>query len=378
MTNWEEIRKQFPVLAKTTYLNPAGGSPMSLSAAAQGKRYFDEMVSEGDTPYEEWMERTEETRHKLSRLINASPSEIGFTVNTSTGMNIISQMLKGVGDVLTLRDEFPSSTISWINNGFKVSFVEPVNYAYPLEEIEKYITPQIRILVASFVQYRTGYRQDLNALGQLCKKHNLIYIVNATQGIGIMPIDVKGSGIDFMPFSGLKWMTSGYGAGAVYMNTEMLKRYKLSIAGWQSAESPERMDNAEFKIRQEASAIEAGCPHFPSIFALSGALDLINSIGITQISERVIYLNKLLQQKAEALGFSVIAPQSDENRSGILIIRTNNAKRIKEELAAKNIIISVRGEGIRVSVSYFNNEDDIEVFIREAEKLKLNEEVIPQ
>ena len=370
MTNWEEIRKQFPVLEKIIYLNPAGGSPMSLSAANEGKRYFGEMVSEGDMPYEEWMHRTEETRSKLARLINASPSEIGFTTNTSTGMNLISQMLKGVGEVLTLRDEFPSSTVSWIHNGFEVRFVEPVNCAYPVAEIEKYITPQTKIIVASYVQYRTGYRQNLLELGQLCKKHNLIYIVNATQGIGVMPIDVEAAGIDFTVFSGLKWMTSGYGAGAVYMNKKMLQTYKLPIAGWQSTENPEKMDNAEFRIRQEASAIEAGCPHFPSIFALGGALDLINTIGLPEINQRIIYLNKLLQQKAEALGFSVIAPLSDENRSGILIIRTSNAKRIKEELFAKNIFISVRGEGIRVSVSYFNNENDIEVFIKEAEKIK--------
>jgi len=343
---------------------------MSLSAAAAGKRYFDEMVSQGDAPYEQWMERTEEARHKIARLINAIPSEIGFTTNTSTGMNLISLMLKGEGEVLTLRDEFPSSTIAWISNGFKVSFVEPVNYAYPVEEIEKYITPQTRILVASYVQYRTGYRQDLKALGILCKKHRLIYVVNATQGIGVMPIDVEEACIDFMAFSGLKWMTSGYGAGVVFMSNEMLWNYKIPFAGWQSTESPERMDNSDFQIRREASAIEAGCPHFPSIFALSGALDLINSIGIAQIHERVLYLNRLLQQRAEAIGLKVIAHRSDENRSGILIIKTGNAKRIKEELGIKNIFISVRGEGIRVSVSYFNNEEDIAVFIKEAENIR--------
>jgi cysteine desulfurase/selenocysteine lyase len=237
-------------------------------------------------------------------------------------------------------------------------------------DLEKYITPRIKIMVASYVQYRTGYRQDLQALGRLCKKHNLIYVVNATQGIGVMPVDVKAAGIDFMAFSGLKWMTSGYGAGAVYINQKMLRKYKLPAAGWQSTEDPEKMDNSNFMLRHEASALEGGCPHFPSIFALSGALDLINSIGINQIHQRVISLNKLLQQKAEASGLSVIAPPNDENRSGILIIRTKNAKRIRDELASKNIMISVRGEGIRVSVSYFNNEEDIEVFINEAQKMK--------
>ncbi len=370
MPDWKEIRKQFPVLQKMTYLNPAGGSPMSISAANSAKRYFDEMVAEGDCPYEEWMRRTEVTRQKLAELINSSPSEIGFTTNTSTGMNLVSLMLRGEGSVLTLRDEFPSSTVAWINNGFKVSFVEPINNAYPVDEIEKYITPGIRIMVASYVQYRTGYRLNLEGLGKLCRKYNLIYVVNATQGIGVMPIDVKAAGIDFMVFSGLKWTTSGYGAGAIFISKKMLEKYRLPVAGWQSTEDPDKMDNSNFKIRKEASAIESGCPHFPSIFALSGALDLIRSIGPENIYQRVLSLNKYLQRRAEESGLSVIAPPKDENRSGILIIKTANAKKIKEDLAAKNIIVSVRGEGIRVSVSFFNDEDDIEKFITEAEKIK--------
>lgn len=119
-----------------------------------------------------------------------------------------------------------------------------------------------------------------------------------------------------------------------------------------------------------ASAVEGGCPHFPLIFALSGALDLINSIGIDRISQRVLFLNKYLQQKSENLSLSVIEPQKDEKRSGIFIIKMKNDKRFKNELTAKNIIIPVKGEGIRVSVSFFNNEMDIERFIGEAEKIK--------
>ncbi len=370
MTIWNEIRKQFPVLEKYVYLNPAGGSPMSKPAAEAGKRYFDEMLAEGDVPYDRWMARTGEVRQKLATLIHATPEEVAFTMNTSSSMNMIALMLKGKGDVLTMQDEFPSSTIPWINCGFKMDVVEPVNHAYPIRWIEKHIKPQTRILVSSAVQYCTGFRQDLAALGQLCRKHGLTFVVNATQAIGVMPLHVREAGIDFMAFSGLKWTTSGYGAGVVFIKNEILNQLEFPSAGWQSVESPNLMNNTHWELRREASVLEAGCPHFPSIFALGGALDMIISAGPDKIHQRVLFLNRLLQQRIEATGLPVIAPSEEKHRSGITIIKTGNAKAIRDKLAAKNIIVAARGEGIRVSVSFFNNEEDIEAFIQAIQDLK--------
>lgn len=370
MINWQNIRKQFPVLEKYTYLNPAGGSPMSVMAAEAGKRYFDEMVAEGDVPYDRWMERTEEVRRKVAALLNARADEIGFTMNTSSAMSMIALMLMGSGEVLTMRDEFPSSTVPWINLGYNVRFVDSVNHAYPVSHIEQHITPETRILVSSAVQYCTGFRQDLAALGQLCRKHNLLLVVNATQAIGVMPVDVQKAGIDFMAFSGLKWTTSGYGAGVVFVSRKMAEIYPFPIAGWQSVEHPNGMNNAEWTLRKTASVMEAGCPHFPSVFALGGALDLILSAGADTVHERVTGLNRLLQRKLLQAGFPVITFAEDRNLSGITIIKTANAKTIKEHLLKKNIFVAARGEGIRVSVSFFNNEVDIDTFMEEAIRIR--------
>lgn len=370
MISWQDIRIQFPVLEKYIYLNPAGGSPMSVMAAEAGKRYFDEMVAEGDVPYDRWMERTEEVRVKLATLLNAGSDEIGFTVNTSSAMGMVALMLKGEGEVLTMKDEFPSSTIPWINLGYKVQFVEPVNHGYPVSHIERQITPETRILVSSAVQYCTGFRQDLEALGKLCRKHKLHFVVNATQAIGVMPVDVRKAGIDFMAFSGLKWTTSGYGAGVVFVSRKMAEIFPFPVAGWQSVENPNVMNNSEWTLRKSASVLEAGCPHFPSIFALGGALDLILNTGPKEIHERVTGLNRLLQQKLLQQGFPVITFDEEKNRSGITIIKTAHAKAIKEHLLKKNIFVAARGEGIRVSVSFFNNEADIDIFMDEAMRIR--------
>lgn len=368
--NWNEIRKQFPVLEKYIYLNPAGGSPMSLMAAESGKRYFDEMVAEGDIPFESWLERANQTREKVARLIGAAPRNIAFTLNTSSAMNHIALLFKGHGEVLTMRDEFPSSTIPWINQGYTVRFVDPIDHAYPITKIEELITPETKILVSSVVQYCTGFRQDMAALGNLCHKYGLHLVANATQAIGVMPINVQNENIDCMAFSGLKWTTSGYGAGVVYISDKILEKYQLPFAGWQGVESPNLMNNEVFQIKQEASVLEAGCPHFPAVFALDGALELIYSMGVDKIHQRVLELNRFLQQKIIDIGLPLISFTDEKHLSGITIIKTRNAKIIKEKLLMQNIFVAARGEGIRVSVSFFNNEQDIETLITAVNDLK--------
>jgi len=369
MTDWNEIRNEFPVCKKYVYLNPAGGSPVSRSAAEEGKRFYNEMLKFGDTYWETWLGRTEKVRSSLADFIGAEREEIGFTTNTSHGMNLVAQMLKEKGTVLTMRDEFPSTTFPWLNQGTEIKFVEPVDYAYPIEAIKKALTLDVKILITSYVQYNTGFRQDLEVLGKFCKENNLIFVVNATQALGIFPVDVKKCNIDFLMFTGLKWATAGYGIGGLYVNKKWLSKEKFPFVGWRSVEVPEKMDNLELELKNEASVIESGCPHFPNIFALGGALTLFNSIGKENITNRVIQLNKLLQNKLIDLGLEVICRDEDKHRSGILIAKMDDPKKVVSKLFKKNIIVSARGEGMRVSTSIFNNEEDIQKLIRELKKI---------
>lgn len=133
----EKIRHEFPVCEKYVYLNPAGGSPMSRSALEAGQLFYKEMLEFGDTYWESWLERTEKTRVDLANFIGASRKEIGFTTNTSHGMNLVAQMLKDKGTVLTMRDEFLSTTFPWLNQHTRIKFVEHKNHSYSIENIKK-------------------------------------------------------------------------------------------------------------------------------------------------------------------------------------------------------------------------------------------------
>jgi selenocysteine lyase/cysteine desulfurase len=164
-------------------------------------------------------------------------------------------------------------------------------------------------------------------------------------------------------FTGLKWATAGYGIGALYVNQKWLAPNNFPFAGWRSVEVPENMNNTAMQLKNEASVIESGCPHFPNIFALGGALNLFTKIGQENISQRVIELNRILENELGQLGIEVIAQHEDKHRSGILIAKLPHPKTVLARLAEKNIIVSARGQGVRISSSIFNNEEDIKTLI---------------
>ncbi len=370
--NWTKIRKLFPATLKYTFLNAAGGSPLPLSAAKAGKDFYEESLNHGDAYWENWLKRVEKTRKTLARFINADKKEVAFILNTSHGMNLIADILKGKkekGEILTMNDEFPSSTFPWIHKGFKIRFVKPKKNIYTIENIEKHITKSTKIVITSYVQYRTGFRQDLEKLGKFLKARNIIFIVNATQAMGAFPIDVKKSKIDFLTFSCFKWTLSGYGIGGLYINKKWLKKSNIPQAGWLSVKTPENMDNKHIHLRNEASAIEVGCGHFPNIFALGGALELLLKIGKKNIQNRILELNKYLEEKLAELNLKTVTPLDKKHRSGITIVKVKNAQKLVDKLAKQKIMVAARGEGIRISVHIYNNRQDIDKFVKVIKKI---------
>jgi cysteine desulfurase/selenocysteine lyase len=362
--NWSQIRALFPAAEHYTYLNTAAAPPLSIRAAREGSRYYDEMAEHGDVAWDNWLCQAEQIREKLASFVNAEARSIAFTYSTSHGMNLIAGLLDHCGDVLCPADEFPSCTLPWLQQRYRVDFVcSRDRGVIDLNDIQKSITTNTRVLVTSFVQFATGFRQDLVRLGRLCRDRNLVFVVDATQGMGVFPIDVANSGIDFLVFSGYKWAQAGYGIGALYVAPRFLNPTSFPVAGWWSVRDPEAVVNDRLDLKESAAALEVGCPQFAGIFALGAAFTLFEEIGKSRIEERVHELTDHLHQQLEAERFTIASPLKREQRSGITIVEMRNAPDVVKRLAEKKIIVSARGKGLRVSVHIFNNFDDIDRLI---------------
>ena len=373
--NWEEIREhQFPALKSIISLKSAGGSPLSRSAYNSGMKYLNDMLTYGDIFWDDYFKELSSIREKIAQYFHAKPTEIAFFINTSSCMNIVARLIK-FGEILYPEDEFPSSIHIFKRLGFQNTKIKHVNHHYPIEHITNQITPNTKYIIHSHVQYSTGYKQDLEKLGDLCRKHNLINIVNATQSFGAFSIDVNKCNIDILVTSALKWACCGYGIGILFIKEKILNDIDLPFSSWLSVKDAFSMDNENVNIKKETSAMDCfgGTPHFSSLLTLKGGLNLIEEIGsgdlqegLNRISKRILWLTSEFLNEIMKLNYKIITPVELENRSGIITLEHNRAEDIFNELQKNKIYISLRNNPkslektfLRFSFNYYNNFEDI-------------------
>jgi selenocysteine lyase/cysteine desulfurase len=361
MPDWSLVRAEFPAATRYTYLNTAGAPPLSRRAASEARRYYDEMLAHGDLPWPRWLEQVEHVRARVARLLHADPDEIAFTYSASHAFNLVAQMFDPSAHIVAMDDEFPSATLPWLQRGHRVTFVRAEERGeIPLGAIESAMTPETRAVVTSTVMYRTGFRQDLRAIADLCKRRGVRLIVDGSQSMAVVDVDVHRDGIDAFGFAGYKWTMAGYGIGGLYVSRDMLRSAPPPAAGWWSARDPEAVINDRLDLKESAAVVEVGCPHFAGIFALGGSLELIEEIGQPVLAARVSELTDYLHERLDEAGFEVASPREPERRAGITIVKYPDATAAVEKLAAAGIIVSARGAGIRISVQVFNLEADID------------------
>ncbi|MDQ1729428.1 MAG: cysteine desulfurase / selenocysteine lyase [Pyrinomonadaceae bacterium] len=370
MINWDEIRKRFPVTENSTYLNAAAAGPVSRASHAAATEYYHQMMDDADTHWDEWLAKREDVRRKVAALINAEPDEIALTTNTSSGMNVIIDALETHGEVISCDLEFPVTTLPWMNRRIPVHLVKSVAGAVRIDDIREAMNVRTGVVCLSHVQYSSGFRGDLNELGEMKGGHALV--VNAAQSAGAFEIDVKRMKIDALCATGHKWMLAGYGSGFVYLSLELLERSKPRAIGWLSVEDPYSDRNSEIHLRQDAAArAELGCPHFAGMFALGAAVDLIAEVGMRNIEERVLTLNQLLTTGLGEIGWQVLSPLADERmRSGETLVFAGDPAGLVAQLAEQGIIVTKKPEGMRVATHFFNNESDIRQLLESLAKCR--------
>lgn len=363
MINWTDIRAQFPVTNTSTYLNTAAAGPLAQATQEAATTYYNQMMNDGDVHWDDWLKRREEVRARVASFINAEPDEVGLTTNTSSGMNLIIDALDNHGEVISCDLEFPVSTIPWMHRRIPVHLVKSINGGLTPESISAAMNVRTGIISLSYVQFSNGLRTDLDELGDMKGGHALV--VNASQAAGVFEIDVKRMKIDALCATGHKWMLSGYGSGFVYISRELLARSMPRSIGWLSVQDPYGDSNDEVHLRHDASArTELGCPHFAGMFALGASIEMMQSIGIKNVEQRALQLNRLLTSSLTEAGWKILSPLTDEKtRSAETLVEAENQDVLVAALGERNVIVTRKPQGIRISTDFFNNEEDIDTLV---------------
>ncbi len=386
--DWENIRTtQFPALKNLTYIMAGSASPLSEAAYNNGIDYFKDMLYFGDIHFEVFCEKIEEMREIIADYINAKADEIAFLPNTSSGMNIIARFLEE-GEILYPSIEFPASIHIFKRLGFPNKRIEDENHRYIIEDFKNSLSDKTKYIIHSHVQSLTGFRQNLEELGEFSKKYKLLSIINATQSFCSFEIDVNKQNIDMLVSNALKWGACGYGAGFLYINNKLFNDKEIPFSSWLSVENPFSLNNENLNIINKTKFMDTfgGCPNFAALLSLKGSLDLIKiqigdgniKMGIKRIQERIINLTNLFIEEIKEFNLKIITPLDPEFRSGIITIEHDKAEKIYNSFIKNNIYVtlkrypSLQKENLlRFAFNYYNNEDDIKKVIKTLKTLKL-------
>jgi len=365
-------RELFPVTRELVHFNHAGVSPVSTRVTSAMTQFLDLSARTATLHYDEMEARAEGAREKFARLVGADIEEVAFVKNTSEGLARFANGLPlREGDrIVTTNLEYPSNVYPWWHlrrRGIETLMVKHREGRIDLDEIEKALAPPTRLLAISSVEFGNGFRNDLETLGKICRRLDIWFCVDAIQSVGLIDLDVKRCGIDFISADGHKWLLSIEGVGAMYISRRVLEEVDPVNVGWKSVVNRGDYFNYDLRFPRSALKFEEGSLNLCSLWGFDAALDLIHEVGVPAIERRVMTLLDRLIAGLNLRGFPVTSPLGPGERSGILTFGPapgkEDAKALVARLRRARFITAERAGAVRVSPHFYNSEEEIDRFL---------------
>jgi cysteine desulfurase / selenocysteine lyase len=305
-------------------------------------------------------------------LINAPGNELILGNSTSYGLHLLAQglPLKPGDEVLVVEGDFPASVVTWLplsKRGVQIRFLRPVSAVAIAEEVERAITPSTRVFCSSWVFSYRGHAIDIDPIGEVCRAHQVLFVLNGSQAIGTRPFDTRAAGIDALVCCGFKWLCGPYATGFSWMRPEVLDSLTFEPAYWLTQISKDELGHeAGYRLRavRDAASYDVfGTANFFNFMPLTVSIETLLRVGIDEIAR---YNDALVDRLVSGLDherFDLVSPASGRRRSTLVLIRPKDRSKSRaahETLAVNGVDAALRGDKIRFSPHLYNTEGDID------------------
>lgn len=374
-----QARRLFPGTASCTYLDVAARGLLPAATRAVVDRQI-ELQTSGTIDKTEFFATVERVRGAFARLINAAPDDVAYTKNISEGINAVATGLdwRPGDNVVVCPDlEHPSNIYPWINLkrriGIEVRTVPANNGRLLTDRMIDAMDARTRVLTTSAVSFAPGFRADLQALGEACRARDVLFLVDGAQAIGIMHLDMQTLPIDALSVSTQKGLCAFYGMGLLYVQRDWADRLSpmyLSRFGVDIGSEHESVAEIEnYAIMPGARRFEVGNYNYLGSAAVEPPLQLLNEIGMQAIEQHTKGLAESLAEGLAALGIPVFGGVGSPDRAHIAAVGSEMSTQHTEggamqslyaSLAAAGVKLSIRRGILRISLHFYNNQDDID------------------
>ena len=370
--NLGEFRSRFPIFERLVYVNSCSQGALATDVDSAFREYLDSWHESG-SPWEMWVEQVERLRARFAASIGADAEEVAVMPSASAGINAVASALRfdGPRSHVVIGDfEFPTMAQIWLaqqSRGATIRRAQAPASApdtLPVEAYEEVIDDRTLMVPATHVCFRNGHKTDIARLTILAHDRGAYVFLDDYQRTGSGPLDVHALGVDFMVTGCLKYMLAAAGIGFLYVRRDLIERLEPTVTGWFGRVNPFAFRIDALDWPNGANRFEGGTPPVPSAYAALAALTLLDRIGYGAIGRQVERLSSRYASAAAEAGFVVRTPAASDRRGPLVVVQCIDGPAVVRNLAARGIVASCRGNGLRVAFHAYNNESDVDEVMR--------------
>lgn len=365
--NLEAFRAEMAeATAHCTYLDHAAISPLARRVR-QAMTHYVERRGVTFGALDEFMTLPDRLRETIARLINAEPAEISFVQNTSHGLNIAAQSLplRSGDNVIFCNIEFPSNVYPWMllerQRGVEARCIPHDGGGLTVEALEAHADERTRVVTVSSVQFLTGFRTDLERIGEWCHQRGIYFVVDAIQSAGAAPLDVRACHADFVACGAPKWLMGPVGIGFLYCRRELLEQVTPPMAGCISVEGWQDWLDYDLTFLPTAARFELGGGNYVGMAGMLAAVEMLMEMEVAQTQRWTLHLTDRLIADLQRRGYHIISNLEPARRSAIVTFAVpGDVVEAHRRLQEAGVAISLRASYLRVSPHGYNTEEEID------------------
>ncbi|HKE25070.1 MAG TPA: aminotransferase class V-fold PLP-dependent enzyme [Bryobacteraceae bacterium] len=365
---WEKYAHQFPVRERLVYLNHAAVAPLVRPAAEAMQWLVQDCLENGSLHYDRWLATYDGLRAAAARLVGSEPGEIALVKNTSEGIATVAMGLdwKQGDRMVGFREEFPANYFPWKRLEEKGVNVTWLSVDDPLERVEE-ASRGAKLLAISFVQFLSGYRAPVQAIGEICRRNHCIFLVDAIQGLGAFPVEVRAWGIDALAADGHKWLLGPEGCGILYISRALQERVEPMEFGWTNVARYADYASRDMALRPDAGRYECGTLNTIGCFGLRASIEFLLEVEPREIAPVVQNLGDRIAEGVQHRGYEVLRNRTPETGAGIVSFRKPGveASEIVKKLRAAGVVTAPRAGWVRTSPHFYISPEEIDRMLEE-------------
>jgi cysteine desulfurase / selenocysteine lyase len=368
----EIIRSLFPAAQNYAYLNSAAVSPLPTSAIEAINGQLVDVAANGSLNFPQWVGTKERCRTMLAAMLHVRAEQVAFVRNTSDAFASVAAGIewRDSDNIVSFANEFPANYYAWrrVRDRHRVELrLSPErNGRMDLDELISMIDSHTRVVTISSVQYASGFRADLERIGRAAQGFDALFCVDLIQGLGATGYDLPAEYVDIAAGACHKWLCGPEGIGYIYLSDLARERVDPALVGWISVETPWDFVDREQPFKPNALAWESGTSTSSLFYGLEQSLKVLNDIGLQNIEEHLCDLTGALCDGLSGKNYEIVSSREPDEKSAIVCIRHREGlhpNAIASQLQDAGVIVSPRGDRLRIAPHLYNNDADVEKLI---------------